>query len=214
MGIHVLVVLLEVGDDAYRLLRRLIFVLLTFGGNHAIHGANDDLEGLVTPDELFFGRLAFMVSRFLREDSFVSAFELVDIEAERLHVVVHFGVGDAAVEVVVHLAHQLVDLALCDGETHLLEQIMELLNLDEVVLVTIYLIKDLAQSQSTLVNHLEQMVKDLVLRAAVLLLLLLLYSTLDKVHSNESLKLRVLDHAVAVVVDFAEQLTNFVLFER
>lgn len=91
---------------------------------------------------------------------------------------------------------------------------MELLNLDEVVLVTIYLIKDLAQSQSTLVNHLEQMVKDLVLRAAVLLLLLLLYSTLDKVHSDESLKLRVLDHAVAVVVDFAEQLTNFVLFER
>jgi hypothetical protein len=62
-------------------------------------------------------------------------------------VVSKLGVGDSAIEIIVHLPHDLVDLLLRDCEAESFQEVLELVTLDEAVLVGIYLVEDLSQSQ-------------------------------------------------------------------
>jgi hypothetical protein len=52
-----------------------------------------------------------------------------------------FLVGDAAIEVVIHLSHYLVYLMLRDCEAETLQQVLELVTLDEAVLVRVDLVE-------------------------------------------------------------------------
>jgi hypothetical protein len=75
----------------------------------------------------------------------------------------HLNVRNSAIEVVVHLPHELENLLLCDEEAHALESLMELVNLNELVLVQVNLIKHFFERQSLLLKNLEQMIKNVIL---------------------------------------------------
>ena len=90
---------------------------------------------------------------------------------------------------------------------------MELINLYIAILVLIYLIKAVLQSQTTLDQDLDQMIKDLVLSILHLSLLLNFWNTLHVVLIIEFLKLLELDHTVWIQVDFIEQSSYFVVLD-
>jgi len=62
----------------------------------------------------------------------------------------HLCIGDSTIKVFIHLSHQLEDLLLSDRESHTLKHVVELVYFDVVILIIIDLVKDLLQSQTSL----------------------------------------------------------------
>ena len=120
-----------------------------------VKGLDDELQTFVSPVER---------GHRLRWALRILGFEgLVDLEAERQNVLLELVVGDSSVKVVVHLSHQLEDLLLCDEEAHALEGLMEFIDFDELVFIQIDLVEHLLETQAFLPQHLEQVIKDVIL---------------------------------------------------
>jgi hypothetical protein len=90
---------------------------------------------------------------------------------------------------------------------------MEFSHLNVVVVIIVNLTEDFVQSESTLVNDLEQVVKDLILCVMVISVLLLVDCSLDIVFVHKRIELIILDNSVLVLVDLLEECSDFVLFE-
>ena len=90
---------------------------------------------------------------------------------------------------------------------------MEFSHLNVVVVIVVNLTEDFVQSESTLVNDLEQVVKDLILGVMVISVLLLVDCSLNIVFVHKRIELIILDNSVLVFVDLLEECSDFVLFE-
>ena len=90
---------------------------------------------------------------------------------------------------------------------------MEFSHLNVVVVIVVNLTEDFVQSESTLVNDLEQVVKDLILGVMVISVLLLVDCSLNIVFVHKRIELIILNNSVLVFVDLLEECSDFVLFE-
>jgi hypothetical protein len=90
---------------------------------------------------------------------------------------------------------------------------MEFSHLNVVVVIVVNLTEDFVQSESTLVNDLEQVVKDLILGVMVISVLLLIDCSLNIVFVHKRIELIILDNSVLVLVNLLEECSDFVLFE-
>jgi hypothetical protein len=90
---------------------------------------------------------------------------------------------------------------------------MEFSHLNVVVVIVVNLTEDFVQSESTLVNDLEQVVKDLILGVMVISVLLLVDCSLNIVFVHKRIELIILDNSVLVLVNLLEECSDFVLFE-
>ena len=109
------------------------------GGLDLMQHPDNNLDGLIAPDELPHGSpigtqchcLLGCMSLIIKGEAEVS-----DVHPQLL-------VGDSAIEVVVHLPHDLVDLMLRDCEAETLKQVLELVTLYETILVRVDLVEHL-----------------------------------------------------------------------
>lgn len=137
-------------------------LLVRFAGKFALQCLNDQLDALVPPLECRSWRLGSCGGS--RHQGFVQR------KADAQDVLFELVVGNPTVEIVVHLPHELEYLLLCDEETHTFQSLVELVDLDELVLVQVNLVEHLFESQPLLLEHLEQMVEDVVVGDHPLLL--------------------------------------------
>jgi len=111
------------------------------------------------------------------------------------------------------LAHELVNLAFADSEAEQLQEVVELTHLYEVVVIIVDLLENFVKSQTTLVDDLEQVVKNLILGVMDVPVLLLVDSPLDVILIHELIEFYVLDDTVLVPVDLLEEGSNFFLLK-
>ena len=116
---------------------------------------DDELQALIAPYES--GNL------LLRSITVPGLQCLVQIEAQPQDVLLELVVRYSAIEVVIHLPHQLEHLLFGDEEAHALQRLVELIHFDKLILVQVNLVEHLLESQPLLLQHLEQMVEDVVL---------------------------------------------------
>ncbi len=107
-------------------------------------------------------------------------------------------VRDAPIEILIHLPHNLVDLVFRYSETESLEKVLELIALNESVLIRVDLMEHLSQRKRLLVQHLDQVIKDLILNIHLLLFLLDGLHDLIIVSVVEVFELAILDDPVLV----------------
>ena len=138
---------------------------------------------------------------------------LVEGEAEPQNVLFELVVGYPSIKVLIHLSHELEHLLLCDHESHALQSLVEFVYLDELVLVDIDLIKHLFESEAFLLEHLQKVIEDVVLRDHPLLLHFELLHSLLVVHSVVLVEFPVFDDSVTVRINFLEECCNFVLLK-
>ena len=91
---------------------------------------------------------------------------------------------------------------------------MELINLNVAVLVLINLIEAVLQCETSLEEHLDQMIEDLILRVLHLTLLIDISQALHIVLVVEALKLCELNHTVRINVNLVEKSSDFVVLDR
>ena len=144
----------------------------------------------------------------------VSFFKIRDVESELVDVRAQLTVWKLAIKVLVEGHHQLVNLVLVDSEAHTLKHIMELIHLNVSILVLINLIKAVLQCETSLKEHLDQMIEDLILRVLHLTLLVDISQALHIVLVVEALELLELDHTVRINVNFVEKSSDFVILDR
>ena len=87
-------------------------------------------------------------------------------------------VGDAAVKVLIHLAHYVVNLLLRDGEAYSFQQILELITLQESVLVQVYLVEHFRQCQIFLFEDLDQVFENIKLNVKCFFFLFNLFKSI------------------------------------
>ena len=98
---------------------------------------DDNLYGFISPDELPGG------SSSIGYCARCSTTLIIESESEFLDVHPKLLIGDAPIEVLIHLPHDLVDLMLRDGEAESLQQVLELVTLYETVLICVNLMENL-----------------------------------------------------------------------
>ena len=91
---------------------------------------------------------------------------------------------------------------------------MELIHLNVSILVLINLIEAVLQCETSLEEHLDQMIEDLILRVLHLALLVDISQALHIVLVVEALELLELDHTVRINVNFVEKSSDFVILDR
>lgn len=110
----------------------------------------------------------------------------------------HLVITDASVKVIVHGLHQLENLLLCNGETHPLKHVLELIHLDVVVIVLVDLIKDCLQGETSLLEHFHKVVEDFILGEFILALLLHIFDFFAVVGIVEIIKFPKFDYAIFI----------------
>jgi hypothetical protein len=78
-----------------------------------------------------------------------------NVKAKFFNVGSEFGIADTPIEIVIHYFHKFKDLILGNCETHSLEHVVELIDLDVVVFVVVNLLKDLLEGEASLFEYLH-----------------------------------------------------------
>jgi hypothetical protein len=90
-------------------------------------------------------------------------FKRANVKPKFLNVFAKLVVRNASVEVLIQPGHQVIDLSLRNCKAHPFKQIMELLNIDVVVLIYVDFFKNVLERETSLFEHLDDMVKNFVL---------------------------------------------------
>ena len=90
---------------------------------------------------------------------------------------------------------------------------MEFVDFDKLVFIEIDLVEHLLETQAFLPQHLEQVIKDVILGDHLLPLCLQLLDSLVVVHSVEGIELSLFNNSVPVGVDFQEQSSQLILLQ-
>lgn len=165
--------------------------------------SNDDFDALISPHELSggVGDLKSLMTRV--------AFVIED-EAKFLYVQFQLLVGNAAIEIFVHLPHYFKDLLLRDREAQSLQEVLELITLNETILVRVDLVEYFSKRQRFLLEYLHQVIKYFELNICPLLLLLDVFQRQFIVMIVEFLKFLILNDAILIAIDLLEQLQKLV----
>ncbi len=139
----------------------------------------------------------------LAHQSWLCLIWFIDLEAKFiLEVLLHLVITDASIKVIVHRLHQLENLLLCNGETHPLKHVLELIHFDVVVLVLVDLIKDCLQGETSLLEHFHKVVEDFILGEFILPLLLHIFDFFAIVGIVKIIEFPKFDYAIFIWIDF------------
>jgi hypothetical protein len=79
---------------------------------------------------------------------------------------------------------------------------MEFIDFDKLVFIEINLVEHLLETQAFLPQHLEQMIKDIILRHHLFSFCLQFLDSLIIIHSVESIKLSIFNNSISIGVNF------------
>jgi hypothetical protein len=79
---------------------------------------------------------------------------------------------------------------------------MEFIDFDKLIFIEINLVEHLLETQAFLPQHLEQMIKDIILRDHLFSFCLQFLDSLIIIHSVESIKLSIFNNSISIGVNF------------
>lgn len=110
----------------------------------------------------------------------------------------HLVVRNAAIKVLIETRHKIINLGLGDGKAHAFQQVVELFHVNVVVFIDVDLFEDILQSKAPLLQDLDQVVKNLILRVFLFAFQLKLFDYLSVVLPVEVLEFLIQQDSVLV----------------